>query len=42
LNLGTYFSAGDDKSIKIWNSEAVSQTLQCPASIWSLAIEESG
>lgn len=39
---GAYFSAGDDKQIKIWKNDAVVQTLQCPGTIWNLAVEESG
>ena len=40
--LGSYYSAGDDKCIKIWNNDTLAQTLQCPASIWSIAIENTG
>ena len=39
--LGKYFSAGDDKSIKVWNDSIAIQSLQCPASIWSIAIDEN-
>lgn len=38
--LGSYYSAGDDKTIKIWNNDTNVQNIQCPASIWSLAIDE--
>ena len=40
--LGSYFSGGEDKTIKVWNSETAVQTIQCPASIWCLAIGENG
>ena len=42
FGFGKYFSGGDDKSIKIWENETVVQTLQCPGSIWSIAVEETG
>ena len=40
--LGNYFSGGEDKSIRIWSDSQNVQTIQCPASIWSLAIHENG
>lgn len=36
---GSYISCGDDKSIRIWHNESVIQTLQCPASVWSVALD---
>lgn len=39
LDIGHYYSGGDDKCLKIWNNEEVVQTIQFPASIWSIAID---
>ena len=41
-SLGHYFSGGEDKSIKIWNDNTAIQTIQFPASVWSLAVCEDG
>lgn len=40
--LGKYFSAGDDKNLQVWSNDSVTQTLQCPSSIWSIAIANNG
>ena len=37
--LGTYYSGGDDKALKIWQNEECTQTIQLPASIWSLILD---
>ena len=29
--LGTYYSGGEDKALKIWNNEDCSQTIQLPS-----------
>ena len=41
-SLGSYISGGEDKTIKIWNDSTSVQTIQCPASVWSLAFDENG
>lgn len=37
--LGSYFSGGDDKALKIWENEECVKTIQFPASIWSIAFD---
>ena len=37
---GQYLSGGDDKCLKLWENENCIQTIQFPASIWSLAFDE--
>lgn len=39
--LGHYCSGGDDKCLKIWDDEKNIQTIQFPASIWSIALDKN-
>ena len=41
-NIGHYYSGGDDKCLKIWDNEKAIQTIQFPASIWSIALDPNG
>ena len=40
--MGLYFSGGDDKCLRVWDGEKSLETIQFPASIWSIAIGDNG
>jgi len=42
FGLGSYVSGGEDRCIKIWNDDTCAQTIQIPASIWSIVIDKNG
>ncbi len=39
IGFGQYVSGGEDRTIKLWRDDSCEQTIQMPASVWSLAFD---
>lgn len=40
IELGSYISGGDDKTVKVWKEQKCEQSIQLPAEVWTIQYDE--
>ena len=39
---GEYFSGGEDRTLRIWTNDKLTQTIAQPGTVWNIAINDEG